>query len=116
MFPGKRSGKHYCGLRAAWNRIARDCGFTDVTPHTLRHTFGSIADDLGLSTPTISALLGHKSGNQTSRYIHKIDAALISSAEKVVKYLSDMLFYKQRRLANWGKPWGPEEAFRTGPS
>ncbi|MBH0619584.1 tyrosine-type recombinase/integrase, partial [Salmonella enterica] len=82
----------------AWNRIANSCGFTDVTPHTLRHTFASKCDDLGLTTPTISALLGHSSGNQTSKYIHKVDEALIASAAKVVTHLSDLLFWKQRGL------------------
>jgi hypothetical protein len=31
----------------------------DVTLHTLRHTFASIAGDLGFSELTIAALLGH---------------------------------------------------------
>ena len=30
----------------------------DVTPHTLRHTFASVAGDLGFSELTIAALLG----------------------------------------------------------
>ena len=32
----------------------------DVTPHVLRHSFASLAGDLGYSEPTIAALVGHK--------------------------------------------------------
>jgi len=31
-----------------------------VTPHTLRHTFASVAADLGYSEPTIATLIGYK--------------------------------------------------------
>jgi len=41
----------------------------------LRHTFGSIAGELGFSELTIRAMLGHASQNVTQDYIH-IDEAL----------------------------------------
>ncbi len=47
----------------------------DVTPHTLRHTFGSVAGDLGGSELTIRAMLGHAVQGVTQGYIH-IDEAL----------------------------------------
>ena len=31
----------------------------DVTPHTFRHSFASLAADMGYSEPTIAALIGH---------------------------------------------------------
>ncbi len=46
-----------------------------MRPHTLRHTFGSVAGDLGFSELTIRAMLGHASQNVTQNYIH-IDEAL----------------------------------------
>lgn len=45
-----------------------------VTPHTLRHTFASIADEFGFSELTICALLGHAPHGITPRYIHIDDA------------------------------------------
>jgi integrase len=55
----------------------------DVTPHTLRHSFASLAADLGLPDHTISGLLGHRNGNITSRYMHLGDRALIEASDLV---------------------------------
>jgi integrase len=56
---------------------------SDVTPHTLRHSFTSLAADLGYSEPTIGALIGHKGRTVTSRYIHTADAVLLAAADAV---------------------------------
>jgi integrase len=57
----------------------------DITPHTLRHSFISVAADLALSEPTIAALVGHKGRSVTSRYIHSADAVLLAAADVVAK-------------------------------
>jgi integrase len=54
----------------------------DVTPHTLRHSFASLAADMGLPDNTIAGLLGHARSSITSRYIH-LDKALIAAADLV---------------------------------
>ena len=53
----------------------------DITPHVLRHSFASIAADLGYSEPTIAALIGHAGRSMTSRYVHSADAVLLAAAE-----------------------------------
>ena len=40
-----------------------------VTPHVLRHSFASVAGDLGYSELTIAALLGHAGGSVTAGYV-----------------------------------------------
>jgi integrase len=55
----------------------------EVTPHTLRHSFASLAADLGHSDNTIASLLGHSRGSITSRYMHGSDKALIAAADSV---------------------------------
>jgi integrase len=55
----------------------------DVTPHVLRHSFASLAHDLGYSEPTIASLLGHKGRSVTSRYIHRADSVLPAAADVV---------------------------------
>jgi len=55
---------------------------SDVTPHTLRHSFASLAGDMGLSDSTIAGLLGHSRQSITSRYIH-LDKALVAAADAV---------------------------------
>ncbi|MFG1352672.1 tyrosine-type recombinase/integrase [Xanthobacter autotrophicus] len=62
----------------------------DVTPHTLRHTFASVAGDLGFSELTIAALLGHAARGVTQRYIH-IDEALRLAADRVADEMADIL-------------------------
>jgi integrase len=55
----------------------------DVTPHTLRHSYGSVGADLGLSEITIAALLGHRGRSATARYVHFADNMLIGAADTV---------------------------------
>jgi integrase len=54
-----------------------------VTPHVLRHSFASLAADLGYSEPVIAALVGHKLHSITSRYVHSADAALLAAVDAV---------------------------------
>ena len=61
-----------------------------MTPHTLRHTFASIAAELGFSELTIAALLGHAARGVTQRYIH-IDEALMMTSDKVADEITDLL-------------------------
>ena len=70
---------------------AADTSIALLTPHGLRHSFASVADDLGLSEPTIAALLGHVGGGVTRGYIHKLDAALIAAADRVSGRIADLL-------------------------
>ena len=55
----------------------------DVTPHTLRHSFASLAADMGIADHTISGLLGHKGRGITSRYMHLGDKALLDASDLV---------------------------------
>jgi hypothetical protein len=56
-------------------RLSAIAKLEDVTPHTLRHMFGSIAADLGFLELTIAAMLGHASQTGTQGYVH-VDEAL----------------------------------------
>lgn len=68
-----------------WRRVVHRLGGlpTDVTPHVLRHSFASLAADLGLADATIAALLGHKGHTIVRRYIHSADAALLAATDVV---------------------------------
>jgi integrase len=56
---------------------------SEIVPHTLRHSFASLAADLGLPDHTIAGLLGHSRQTITSRYMHIGDKALIEAADLV---------------------------------
>jgi hypothetical protein len=62
-----------------------------VTPHVLRHSFASIANDLGVTEVTIAALVGHAKGPVTSKYIHTLDTALIMAADTISGYIQGLL-------------------------
>ena len=63
----------------------------DITPHVLRHSFASIANDLGFTEVTIAALIGHSKGTVTSKYIHTLDTALIMAADTISGYIQGLL-------------------------
>jgi integrase len=93
MFPASAGAdKPMRGFPKAWARIARAAGLPpDVTPHTLRHSFASVAADLGFSELTIAALLGHKKVTITSRYAHHADAVLLQAADAVADRIGELL-------------------------
>ena len=62
-----------------------------MTPHVLRHSFASIANDLGFTEVTIAALVGHAKGSVTSKYIHTLDTALIMAADTISGYIQGLL-------------------------
>jgi integrase len=93
MFPASAGAdKPMRSFPKAWARIAKAAGLPpDVTPHTLRHSFASVAADLGLSELTIAALLGHKKASITSRYAHHADAVLLQAADRVGDRVAELL-------------------------
>ena len=62
-----------------------------MTPHVLRHSFASIANDLGFTEVTIAALVGHAKGSVTSKYIHTLDTARIMAADTIAGYIQGLL-------------------------
>ena len=84
IFPASRGGGQMTGFPKFWARIMKQATLpSDVTPHVLRHSFASLAADLGYSEPTIAALIGHKGRTITSRYMHSADAVLLQAANSV---------------------------------
>jgi integrase len=90
FFPGDWGEGHFVGVVRVLDRVCRSAGLVDITPHTLRHTFASLAGDLGLSELTIAALLGHAARGVTQRYVH-IDEALRIPADRVARKMADLL-------------------------
>jgi integrase len=80
------------GYPKFWERIAKLAGLpADVTPHTFRHSFASLAADMGYSEPTIAALIGHAGRSMTSRYIHSADAVLLAAADAVANRTAELM-------------------------
>jgi site-specific recombinase XerD len=82
VFPADWGDGHFTAVAGTLERLCAEAGLKNVTPHTLRHTFASVAGDLGFSELTIQALLGHAARGVTQRYVH-IDEALRLAADRV---------------------------------
>jgi len=92
VFPASRGEGRMTGFPKFWARIAKLGALpADVTPHVLRHSYASLASDLGYSEPTIAALVGHKGRSITSRYVHSADAVLLAAADAVADKTAELM-------------------------
>jgi integrase len=100
VFPaGRKSNGSFGGTPKAFKRIIANPELSEAdratlasfTLHGLRHGFATTADTLGLTLPTVSALLGHAAGGVTAKYIARVDAVLIAAADKVSGEVSRMM-------------------------
>lgn len=103
----------------------RIMGYRDLCHLGLRHSFASIANDLGFTEVTIAALVGHAKGSVTSKYIHTLDTALIMAADTISGYIQGLLdgiefkqtAYALDRDSQKGRPGAlPKESFEWRPT
>lgn len=90
LFPADWGDGHFVGVVRVLDRACVYAGLADVTPHTLRHTFASVAGDLNFSELTIKGLLGHAPRGVTQGYVH-LDSALILAANQVAARVAELL-------------------------
>jgi integrase len=90
VFPADIGDGHFTAAKTCLARLCTAARIEGVTPHTLRHTFGSVAGDLGFSELTIAALLGHAARGVTQGYVH-IDEALKLAASRTCEEISGLL-------------------------
>jgi integrase len=91
VFPGQGDDNAFGSFPNHWEKIFENTSLADITPHVLRHSFASIANDLGFTEVTIAALVGHSKGSVTSKYIHTLDTALIMAADTISGYINGLL-------------------------
>ena len=90
LFPADVGDGHFIGVVRVLDRVCAKANLTGVTPHVLRHTFASVAGDLGFSELTIAGLLGHAARGVTQGYVH-LDAALAVAADRVSAEIAKLL-------------------------
>lgn len=100
VFPSPRNNGHLVGLPKVFKRIRplkideetkKPLLGEEITLHTLRHSFASMAADMGFTELTIAGLLGHSLGGVTNRYSHNVDSSLVSAADKVSLRIESLL-------------------------
>lgn len=70
VFPGHINGRHLVNVQKPWRALRARAGLDDVRIHDLRHSFASIAIEVGGTLPMIGHLLGHSQAQTTARYAH----------------------------------------------
>lgn len=108
VFPADWGDGHFVGIVRVLDRVCAKAKLNDVTPHVLRHTFASLAGDLGYSELTIAGLLGHSARGVTQGYVH-LDTALIAAADRISAEMEKML---EGRLPTIASPGAPPKAVR----
>jgi len=84
LFVSQRGGPlQPSGIYYLINRYAYDARLEDVTPHTLRHTFGKNLVDAGVSLDRVAQLLGHESVDTTRIYTTPSEQDLQREVEKI---------------------------------
>lgn len=101
VFPGTEEGKPLVGFPKLWEKLVKDTPLESVTLHVLRHSFASVANDLGFTESTIAALVGHSRGTITSRYIHTVDTSLVMAADTVASYIQALMAGATFKRANY---------------
>ena len=90
VFPSDWGDGHFTAAVPILERACAAARIQGVTPHTLRHTFASVAADLGFTELTIAALLGHAARGVTQRYVH-VDEAVQMAADRVAGWIAMLL-------------------------
>ena len=106
VFPADWGDGHFIGVVRVLDRICARAELDGVTPHVLRHTFASVAGDLGFSELTIAAMLGHAARGVTQRYVH-IDEALRVAADRIAGAIANLLDGRAIKLPGPAPVWPP---------
>jgi hypothetical protein len=100
VFPADRGDGHFVGLPRVLARICARARLSGVTVHVLRHSFASVAAEMGFSELTIAGLLGHSVPGVTARYAHLApDRALLTAADQVSTRIAGALAFNEAARA-----------------
>lgn len=91
VFPGRDPDKPFGSFPNHWDKIFEGTALEGITAHVLRHSFSSLANDLGFTEITIAAMIGHSHGTITGRYVHTLDTALVMAADSIAGYIDGLM-------------------------
>jgi integrase len=83
VFYNPQTGKPFVDLKTGFALACERAGISDVTWHTLRHTFASRLVNSGVDIVTVKELLGHSSISVTMRYAHTNIESKRAAVEKL---------------------------------
>ena len=92
VFPARTGAGHLVDIRKPLHRAMARAGITDLRPHDLRRSFGSLAVNAGVDIYQVKDLLGHSSVAVTQRvYAHLLQGTLRTASEAVAKTLEEAM-------------------------
>ena len=91
VFPAERGDGHYQGTKRLWPKVIKKAALPGVTPHTLRHTVGSMAVSTGEALSLIGAILGHSNPRSTAIYAHVQNDPSKRAADRVTRKIAAAL-------------------------
>lgn len=80
LFPQSKKDTPIEKINKPFKELFKKCSLEDVTPHTLRHTAGSMMAISGIDIATIASVLGHTRLETSRRYIHLDNKTQIKAA------------------------------------
>ncbi|GAM11729.1 putative prophage CPZ-55 integrase [Geobacter sp. OR-1] len=99
VFPARCGSGHLVDVRKPLQKILNKAGISDLTPHDLRRTFGSLAVNAGVDIYQVKDLLGHSNVTVTQRvYSHLLQGTLRQSSEIVGRSLQDAICSADREM------------------
>lgn len=78
-------------VRKFVDRICGEAELVGVSPHVFRHSYATVAFELGYSELIIAGLLGHRLSSVTSKYAHHVDHVLADAADRVSETIAERL-------------------------
>ena len=112
VFPAEFGDGHYQGSKRLWSRIIKLAELPGVTPHTLRHTMGSISVSIGEGLPLTGAILGHANPRSTAIYAHVQNDPSIRAADRVTRQISAALGARSTKLCSAAQEHEIRRGFR----
>jgi integrase len=88
---GRFDRGHMARMGHHWIEIRRRAGLEDVRMHDLRHSYASVAANLGESLPMIGKLLGHTQAQTTARYAHLAADPVKEAAERIASRIDSAM-------------------------
>ena len=84
-------------VTALWNRLRIQISKPKLRLHDLRHSFASVAVNLGLDLQVVGGLLGHSDLGTTAGYAHLDENRVAAASQRVGKHLDAALAPSKRK-------------------
>ncbi len=88
---GRFERGHITRMGHQWEKIRKRADLHDVRMHDLRHSYASVAANLGESLPMIGKLLGHTQAQTTARYAHLAADPIKEAAERIAESINEAM-------------------------